>query len=104
MVEGFSHWGVRPTLERLIGMFAVALFDHRTRSLHLIRDRLGIKPLYWARFGQLILFGSELKALRMHPGWNPEVDQNAASAFLRFGYVPAAYTIFGTCGNLLRVP
>jgi asparagine synthase (glutamine-hydrolysing) len=100
MVEGFSHWGVRPTLERLIGMFAVALFDRRTRSLQLIRDRLGIKPLYWARFGQLILFGSELKALRMHPGWNPEVDQNAASAFLRFAYVPAPYTIYKSVRKL----
>ena len=94
MIEGFSRWGVRPTIERLIGMFAVALWDRETRSLHLVRDRLGIKPLYWGRFGSLFLFGSELKALRAHPGWNPEVDQGASSAFLRFGYVPAPHSIY----------
>ena len=94
MLEGFSRWGVRPTVERLIGMFAVALWDRQDRVLHLVRDRLGIKPLYWARFGDLLLFGSELKALRAHGGWRPEIDQGATSAFLRFSYVPAPHTIY----------
>ena len=62
-------WGVEATVKRLIGMFAMALWDRRDRVLYLVRDRLGIKPLYWARVRRPLLFGSELKALRAHPGW-----------------------------------
>ena len=64
MLESFAAFGVEATLRRLIGMFAIALWDRRDRTLTLVRDRLGIKPLYWAKFGGLFLFGSELKALR----------------------------------------
>ncbi|HLJ62643.1 MAG TPA: asparagine synthase (glutamine-hydrolyzing), partial [Stellaceae bacterium] len=94
MLEGFVQWGVQATVKRLIGMFAIALFDRETRTLTLMRDRLGIKPLYWGRFGELMLFGSELKALRAHPGWVPEINQGVASAFLRFAYVPAPHSIY----------
>ena len=94
MLEGFSRWGIAATLERLVGMFAIALWDRRERRLHLMRDRLGIKPLYWARFGPLVLFASELKALRAHPGWRPELDRDAMGAYLRFAYVPAPHTIY----------
>ncbi len=94
MLEGFAEWGVAPTVERLIGMFAIALWDREARSLTLVRDRLGIKPLYWARFGGLTLFGSELKALCAHPGWTPEIDRDALSAYLRHNYVPAPHSIY----------
>ena len=63
MVEGFAVWGVRPTVERLIGMFAFAVWDRSTRTLTLARDRLGIKPLYWGHVGGSLVFASELKAL-----------------------------------------
>ncbi len=86
--------GIEPTLKRMIGMFAIALWDRRERTLTLIRDRLGIKPLYWARFGKLFLFGSELKALRAHPGWTPRIDRNAVAAFMRHNYIPAPHTIY----------
>ena len=75
-------------MKRLIGMFAMALWDRRDRVLYLVRDRLGIKPLYWAHFGELLLFGSELKALREHPDWQPVLDRDALAAFLRLMYVP----------------
>lgn len=94
MLEGFAEWGVAATVERLIGMFAIALWDREARSLTLVRDRLGIKPLYWARFGRLMLFGSELKALRAHPGWTPEIDRDALAAYLRHNYVPAPHGIY----------
>ena len=94
IVEGAAEWGVVATIERLIGMFALALWDRRERALHLVRDRLGIKPLYWAEFGGRLLFGSELKALRAVPLWPPELDRNAVAAYLRFGYVPAPQTIY----------
>ena len=94
MLEGFSRWGVDATVQRLNGMFAIALWDRAEATLHLVRDRLGIKPLYWAQFGSLFLFGSELKALRAHPECKPEINQSAVSAYLRFGYVPAPHTVY----------
>ncbi|MFQ5953589.1 MAG: asparagine synthase (glutamine-hydrolyzing) [Kiloniellales bacterium] len=94
MVEGFAEWGVEPTVRRLIGMFAIALWERDRRRLTLIRDRLGIKPMYWARFGSLTLFGSELKALRVHPGWTPEIDRDATAAYLRYNYVPGPLSIY----------
>src|SRR5205085_10983927 len=94
IVEGAAVWGVKPTIERMIGMFAIAVWDRHNRELYLIRDRLGIKPVYWADLNGFFMFGSELKALRTAPCWSPELDQNALAAYLRFGYVPAPRTIY----------
>jgi asparagine synthase (glutamine-hydrolysing) len=94
ILEGCAEWGVEATARRLIGMFAFALYDRRERRLTLVRDRLGIKPLYWGSFPGLFLFGSELKALRRHPRWAPVVDRNAVSAFMRHNYIPAPHTIY----------
>ena len=94
IVEGAAVWGVGPTVERLIGMFAMALWDRHERTLYLVRDRLGIKPLYWAEFDRRLLFGSELKALRADRGWSAELDRDALAAYLRFGYVPAPHSIY----------
>jgi asparagine synthase (glutamine-hydrolysing) len=94
ILNSFAVNGVEATLKRMIGMFAIALWDRRDRTLTLIRDRLGIKPLYWAKFGQLFLFGSELKALRTHPGWAAQIDRNAVAAFMRHDYIPAPHTIY----------
>ncbi len=94
MLESFAQFGVQATVERLIGMFAIALWDREERALTLIRDRLGIKPVYWAQFGDLILWGSELKALRTHPGFQAEVDRNAVAGYLRHAYVPGPLGIY----------
>ncbi len=94
ILELFAVNGIEATLKRMIGMFAVALWDRRDRTLTLMRDRLGIKPLYWAKFGHTFLFGSELKALRAHPGWTPRIDQSAVAAFMRHNYIPAPRTIY----------
>src|SRR5262249_2814825 len=64
------------------------------RTLTLVRDRLGIKPVYWAKFGDLFLFGSELKALRAHPGWTPRINRNATAGYMRHNYIPAPHTIY----------
>ncbi len=94
IVEGCAEWGVEATLKRIIGMFAFALWDKKKRTLTLVRDRLGIKPLYWGlRDGQLF-FASELKALRPLPGWNGELDSQALAAYLVYGYVPAPQCIY----------
>ena len=94
MVEGFAVWGVRPTIERVIGMFAFAAWDRSTRKLTLGRDRLGIKPLYWGHVDGSLVFASELKALKTLPGWRGELDRDALSAFLRYGYVPTPMSIY----------
>lgn len=94
ILESFALDGVATTLPKLIGMFAIALWDRRDRSLTLIRDRLGIKPIYWALRDGLFLFGSELKALRAHPGWTPRLNRGAVAAFVRHSYIPAPHTIY----------
>ncbi|MFT5133588.1 MAG: asparagine synthase (glutamine-hydrolyzing) [Gammaproteobacteria bacterium] len=94
IVEACATWGITKTVNELIGMFAFALWDKTELTLYLVRDRLGIKPLYWGSFDGLFLFGSELKSLREHPGWTPEVDRNALSAYLRHSYVPTPHSIY----------
>jgi len=93
-LEAIARWGLASAVERFVGMFAFALWDRETGTLSLVRDRLGIKPLYYANLGGLFLFGSELKALRASNLWEPELDRDALAAFLRFNYVPAPHTIY----------
>src|SRR3990170_4618111 len=100
LVEGFAVWGVRPTIERLIGMFAFAVWDRQSRKLTLGRDRLGIKPLYWGRPNGRLIFGSELKALTALGDWQREIDPDALAAFLRYGYVPAPKSIYRDVSKL----
>ncbi|MEM9683436.1 MAG: asparagine synthase (glutamine-hydrolyzing), partial [Pseudomonadota bacterium] len=100
LLEACAAWGVEATLPRLIGMFAFALWDSRDRQLYLVRDRLGIKPLYWGRFGDLLLFGSELKALRAHGGWKPEIDRRSVASYMRHSYVPGPWTIYTDVSKL----
>jgi asparagine synthase (glutamine-hydrolysing) len=94
LLEACAQWGVRQAVKRVIGMFAFAIWDRRDRRLTLVRDRVGIKPLYWCRSGPLFLFGSELKAMRRHPDWQPDIDRNAVAAYFRHNYIPAPHTIY----------
>ena len=94
MLEAFSAWGLERAVDRFVGMFAFALWDRQTRTLQLVRDRLGVKPLYWSLANDHLLFGSELKALMAHPAWRGEIDPEAAAAFVRHSYVPGPATIF----------
>ncbi len=94
LLAGFSEWGVVSTLDRCIGMFAFGLWDRTTRTLTLGRDRLGIKPLYWGRFGSTFLFGSELKALRAHPDFEARIDRSSAASFMRHSYIAAPNSIY----------
>ena len=109
MLESIARVGVRSTIDRLIGMFALAIWDRQTRTLTLVRDRLGIKPAYWAKIGGLFMFGSELKALRVHPGWTPRIRSDAVASFLRHNCVPAPHTIYHDVyklepGTILTLP
>ena len=104
LLAGFDFWGVKPTLKRATGMFAFGLWDRQERALILARDRLGEKPLYYGRqggAGGAFLFGSELKALRQHPDFNPEIDREALSLFVRYLDVPAPLSIYRSISKLL---
>ncbi|WP_349371498.1 asparagine synthase (glutamine-hydrolyzing) [Salinarimonas sp.] len=92
LLESIACRGLDATLADIDGMFAFAVYDRREQRLHLVRDPLGIKPLFYARQGRRILFGSELKALRA-AGFEAPIDPHAVAAFLRYGYVPAPYGI-----------
>jgi len=109
MLAAFEAWGLEASLQRMAGMFAFALWDAHERALYLVRDRAGEKPLYYGRFGRVLLFGSELKALRRHEAFRGEVSPQALACFLRRGYVPGAMSIYQGVhklppGCLLRIP
>ncbi|MFM8524720.1 MAG: asparagine synthase (glutamine-hydrolyzing) [Cyanobacteriota bacterium] len=98
LLAALAAWGVAATLPRLVGMFALALWDRQQRQLVLARDRFGEKPLYYAvarsSTGQpLLLFGSELPALMVHPGYDRSLDRRATALYLRHAYVPAPWSI-----------
>jgi asparagine synthase (glutamine-hydrolysing) len=94
MLEAFAAWGVEGALSHLVGMFALALWDAADRTLHLVRDRLGEKPLYYGWAGHAFVFASELKALRAHPGFGAHVDVEALDQYLRYSYVPSPRSIY----------
>ncbi|MEZ4597301.1 MAG: asparagine synthase (glutamine-hydrolyzing), partial [Chloroflexota bacterium] len=94
MLAAVSAWGLERTIPRLWGMFAFALWDAVDQRLHLVRDRVGKKPLYYGWFGDTFLFGSELKALRAHPSFTGRIDREALASYLRFSYVPSPRSIY----------
>lgn len=93
LLAAIEAWGLPLTLQRAVGMFAIALWDRQRRELSLARDRLGEKPLYYGWQGECFLFGSELKALRAHPAWRGEIDREALTLYMRYGYVPLPRSI-----------
>lgn len=94
LLAGFEAWGIQGTIERTIGMFAIAVWDRRANTLTLARDRMGEKPLYYGWQGNTFLFGSELKALRAHQAFQAEIDRGALCLLLRHNYIPATYSIY----------
>ncbi|WP_338802640.1 asparagine synthase (glutamine-hydrolyzing) [Pseudomonas sp. RSB 5.4] len=97
----FTCWGVEKTLVATVGMFAIALWDLQDRKLTLARDRLGEKPLYWGWQGDVLLFGSELKSLKVHPSFKAEINRDAISLFMRHNYIPAPLSIYQGIQKLL---
>ena len=93
IVHAYEQFGDR-FVEKLNGMFAIAVWDGDRRRLQLIRDRMGVKPLYYGLASSTFLFGSELKALRQHPDFEGRIDEGALHLYLRLQYVPAPYSIY----------
>ncbi len=94
LLFAISRIGVAGALDRGDGVYAFALWDKQAKRLHLVRDRLGEKPLYYGWCGTAFLFASELKAMVAHPSWQGAIDRQAAAAYMQFGYVPAPLTIY----------
>ncbi|SIO61481.1 asparagine synthase (glutamine-hydrolysing) [Singulisphaera sp. GP187] len=101
MLAAFEQWGPERAVERFVGMFAFALWDRHERTLRLARDRIGEKPLYYGQAAGGLVFGSELKALRAYSGFRGDLDREALSLYMRFGYVPAPYSIYR---NIRKLP
>lgn len=94
LIAAIEHWGLESSLARIVGMFAFALWDRETRTLRLVRDRFGEKPLYYGWAGRDFVFASELKALRTHPDFDATIDRRALRAFAARTYVPAPHSIW----------
>lgn len=88
-------------IHRLNGMFAIALWDSGQRILYLIRDRMGVKPLFYAVIGNALVFGSEIKAILAHPAYHRRMDHEAIWHYLTFKNVPAPLTAFEGISSLL---
>lgn len=94
VLQACRHWGVSGAARRLVGMFAFACWDADARCLFLVRDPVGIKPLYYGRVGAAFLFSSTLAAFRQHPDFKGAVSREALAAYFRYSYVPAPRSIF----------
>ena len=101
ILESFARRGVDATLADMNGMFAIALWDRRQQTLYLIRDHLGIKPLYVLEDDGRLAFASELKAFAQLDRWSPQIDMASVTSFFRFGCVPAPFSIFKDVRKLM---
>lgn len=98
LLAGFETWGIEATISKTIGMFAIAVWDRLEKTLTLIRDRIGEKPLYygWQGSGQraVLLFGSELKSFRRHPSFEAEIDRESLALYMRHNCIPEPHSIY----------
>ncbi|MDD5433084.1 MAG: asparagine synthase (glutamine-hydrolyzing) [Candidatus Pacebacteria bacterium] len=93
IIKSYQEWGI-DCIQKFRGMFAFAIWDAKKEKLFLVRDRAGVKPLYYYFDGDRFLFSSELKAFHKHPEFKKEINFSALALFLQFGYILAPYTIF----------
>ena len=94
MLAAIEEWGLEAALTKFNGMFALALWDRKELRLELARDRLGEKPLYYGWMGKSFLFGSELKALTVHPDFTTEIDRSSLAMYLKYSCVPGTRSIY----------
>ncbi|MBM4310992.1 MAG: asparagine synthase (glutamine-hydrolyzing) [Deltaproteobacteria bacterium] len=93
VLRAYMRWGM-PAVHRFIGMFACAIYDRTQRKLFLLRDRTGIKPLYYYHNNGLFLFASELKSFHEHPGFTRELNLESLSLYFKYACIPEPYAVF----------
>ncbi len=101
LLSSFEIFGIAQTLQKIKGMFAIALYDRDDKKIHFIRDHLGKKPLYLAMAGNDLLFASQVKSFRQHPEFNPVINKNAVSQYLKFGYIAGPLSIYENAFSLI---
>jgi asparagine synthase (glutamine-hydrolysing) len=101
LIEAINIWGIESTLNKVVGMFAFALWDKKQRILTLARDRMGEKPLYYGWQGNSFLFGSELKSFKAHPHFGNKINRQSIQLFLKNNCIPAPFTIYSDIKKLL---
>lgn len=94
LLAGFTLWGISATIKKAIGMFAIAVWDSQEKSLYLIRDRAGEKPLYWGMLQRTLIFASEIKACLRYPGFRPSLDRNSLKLYVQYSYIPAPFSVY----------
>lgn len=109
LLAAIAQWGVEGALSRLVGMFAFAVWDAQTQTLHLARDRIGEKPLHLCELNGVLYFASELRAFRAIEGFSRSLSEPAVAGYLQFGYVPEPLSIYQGAyklqpGSVLSVP
>jgi asparagine synthase (glutamine-hydrolysing) len=87
-------WGLERAISESVGMFGIVLWDRRKRSLSLVRDRAGVKPLYYGTTTRALFFASELKAIERHPQFSRTIDPEAAALYAQYAYVPGPKSIY----------
>lgn len=100
ILHAYKQWGT-DCVKRFIGMFAFAILDKGRSELVIMRDRAGVKPLYYYQSGTTFLFASELKSMYEHPAFRKEIDKEAVALYFKYAYVPAPKTIFKGAYKLL---
>ena len=99
ILHAYAEWGIK-AVERFIGMFAIVLFDEKKQEVIFIRDRAGVKPLFYYQKNDLILFASELKSFHEHPEFDKKLNLNTVAAYMQFGNVPTPHCIFKNCSKI----
>lgn len=94
LLAAIEEWGLKKTLVKAKGMFAIALWDKSSNKLSLACDRIGEKPLYYGWVNNQFVFSSELKSIKVFPEFNNRIDTNSLALFLRFNSIPAPYSIY----------
>ncbi len=100
LLEAINLWGLEKTLKKLIGMFAFALWDNKNRTLQLVRDRVGIKPLYWGSFGKIIAFSSEIQSFEEIPRIELSINREALKSLLKYNYISSPLSIYNNIYKL----
>lgn len=100
IIKAYQAWGIN-SINKFIGMFAFLLFDKKEQTIYAVRDRAGVKPLYYYHHEKLFLFGSELKSFHQHPNFKKEINIDALALYFQFSYISTAQSIFKNVTKVL---